>query len=356
LPPGDGSELLAVAWGVGAVALGLTVALALQVLVFRARNNRRDRRRRRVFETWRPLLFAHLLGNGPPLPALERGQDEDFLLLWNQLQDGIRGESHARLVAVAEAIGGREAARRLLQRGDTLGLLLAVRTLGYLGHPADYDDLLRFADDRRPYLCLAVGYALARVDRHRAPADLLPRLAARPDWPVALFAMALAEADPGELSAAMGALQVRLGAAELVRLLPLTAFLPPEAANRILRELLERSADSGARSDDPEVLCGVLRAVRDPALLPVVREASAHAAWSVRTQAAAALGRVGAAEDRPALVALLRDPSWWVRYRAAQALTSGRFGPVEEIVAAAEALQDRFARDIVQHALAEARP
>jgi HEAT repeat protein len=237
----------------------------------------------------------------------------------------------------------------MLARGDTLGLLLAVRTLGYLSHPADYDDLARFADDRRPYLCLAVAYALARVDPLRAPADLLPRLARRHDWPVALFAMALAEADAVELSRALGALQAALAPPELVRLLPLTAFLPQEAACRILRELLDRS-------DDPEVLCGVLRAARDPALLEVVRAACRHEAWSVRTQAAAALGRVGTAEDRPALFALLGDPSWWVRYRAAQALLSGRFGPPGEIAGEAARLPDRFARDIVQHALAEARP
>ncbi len=346
---GDGSERLAAAWAVGACALGLTLVLALQVLVFRLRNARRERRRRRVFDAWRPLLFEHLLGTGPPLPVLRREDDEHFLLLWNQLQDGIRGESRARLDSVAEAIGARDAARRLLGRGDILGLLLAVRTLGYLSHPADYDDLLRHADDRRPYLCLAVAYALARVDPHRAPADLLPRLSRRHDWPVALFAMALSEADPGELAMALRALQGRLSPEEVVRLLPLTAFLPPDASSRILSDLL-------ARSHDPEVLCGVLRAARDPSLLPVVRGASRHEAWSVRTQAAAALGRMGTAEDRPALFALLRDPSWWVRYRAAQALTSGRYGPPGGIVEEAERLEDRFARDIVRHALAEARP
>lgn len=76
---------------------------------------------------------------------------------------------------------------------------------------------------------------------------------------------------------------------------------------------------------------------------------------TVRTQAAAALGRVGTPEDRPALFALLRDPTWWVRYRAAQALTSGRFGAPGEIAAEADQLGDRFAREMFQHALAEVR-
>jgi HEAT repeat protein len=75
----------------------------------------------------------------------------------------------------------------------------------------------------------------------------------------------------------------------------------------------------------------------------------------VRVQAARALGRVGEPADRDILVAMLRDPEWWVRYRSAHALAARPFATPEEIVAAAAGLGDRFARDIVSQALAEAR-
>jgi HEAT repeat protein len=95
--------------------------------------------------------------------------------------------------------------------------------------------------------------------------------------------------------------------------------------------------------------------VRSPALLPQVRRACEHEAWTVRTQGAAALGRIGGMPERDILLRLLRDPQWWVRYRAAQAMTSGRFGSAAEVTALAAGLHDRFARDIVRQALAEGR-
>ena len=342
------SDLVGVVWWVGWLAIALTVALALQVLVMRDRNRTRERRRARVFATWRPLLFEHLLGGASALPPLPARDEEDFLLLWNQLQDGVRGEARARLNALAESVGAHAAARRLLSRGTALGRLLAIRTLGQLGRAADYDDVARYLDERRCYLCLAAARALMHIDVRRAPDDVLQRLPARPDWPVPLFATALSEANPERLGAQFRALQGRLSPAELVRLLPLTSLLAGPFADATLADLLTASVD-------PEVVCAVLRAVRGPALLDHVRRACTHPVWAVRTQAAAALGRVGGSGDRDALLALLKDRQWWVRYRAAQALTSGRFGPVAEIVELADRLQDRFARDIVAHALAEER-
>jgi HEAT repeat protein len=341
-------DLVGVVWWVGWLAVGLTVALALQVLVMRERIVRRERRRERVFATWRPVLFERLLGGAPALPPLPVGDEEDLLLLWNQLQDGVRGEARGRLNALAEAVGAPAAARRLLARGTALGRLLAIRTLGQLGRAGDYDDVVRYLDERASYLCLAAARALVHIDPRRAPDDVLRRLPERPDWPVSLFATALSEANPERLAAQLRALQGRLPAAELARLLPLTSLLPEQIADGFLGDLLSTSAH-------PEALCAALRAVRGPALRDQVRRACAHPVWAVRTQAAAALGRIGEPEDLGPLLALLRDPQWWVRYRAAQALTSGRFGSAAEIVALADRLQDRFARDIVAHALAEVR-
>jgi HEAT repeat protein len=110
-----------------------------------------------------------------------------------------------------------------------------------------------------------------------------------------------------------------------------------------------------ATTDDPEVVAAALKRVESPRLLPHVRRACAHGEWVVRTQAAAALGRVGDRGDRDELLRLLCDRGWWVRYRAAHALLSGRFGPAAEVAEAALALGDRYARDAVTHVLAEVR-
>ncbi len=336
------------AGAVGLLALALTLALALQVLAMRRRTALRERRRGRVVATWRPLMFQWLLGDEPALPALARSDEEPFLLLWNQLQDGVVGEARARLSRLAEAVGAHGMARRSLRREDALERLLGLRTLGYLAREGDYGEVVRHLDDRRTYLCMAAARALVHIGPARAPGDLLPRLAMRADWPVPLFVTVLAEADAEAVALRFREMLPGLARAQLIRLLPLVTVVDGRTAEGVLAGLLSASGDV-------DVLAAALKRVESPGLLPHVRRACSHAEWAVRTQAAAALGRIGERPDREALLRLLCDASWWVRYRAAQALLSGRFGAPAEIAALAVGLGDRFARDIVEHVLAEVR-
>ncbi|HVI96145.1 MAG TPA: HEAT repeat domain-containing protein [Anaeromyxobacter sp.] len=337
---------IAAAWAIGLVALTITVGLALQVLAMRARSVRRERRRDAVLAAWRPVLFERVLGGAPPLPAVSRRDEDTVLLLWTQLQDGLRGDARERLNAVGAEIDAHAMARRRLARDAALDRLLGLRTLGYLGCVADYPDVALHLDDARPYLCLAAARALVHIDPARAPGDVLPRLAARGDWPVPLFATVLGEADAREVASRFRALHATVTSEQRVRLLPLLSVLDAAIGDEILRELL-------ANADAPDVLGAALRCVRSAGLLGDVRRLCAHPAWAVRTQAAAALGRVGGPAERDVLLGLLTDSQWWVRYRAAKALASGRFGGREEVTALASGLGDRFARDIVEHALAE---
>jgi len=333
--PSDG--FVELAWAVGAVTLALTAALALRVLFLRRGTARRERRREAVFARWRPILFEWLVGGDPALPPLAARDVDTFLLLWNQIQDGVRGDARDRLVALADRLGGRALALARLGRSDALGRMLALRTLGYVGSAADYEAVARDLDDRRVYLCLAAARALVFIDGRAAPGDLLPRMVLRTDWPVALFATVLAGASSAELAARFQALQPQLSAEQLVRLLPLVSILEPAPADAILGGLLHAGGD-------PDVIGAALKRARSPGLAPLARRLCGHEAWTVRTQAAAALGRIGGPADRDALVALLSDRQWWVRYRAAEALTNGRFGSAAEVRALAAGLDDRFAR------------
>jgi len=344
----NSDRFIAVAWIVAAAAIGVSLALTLYVVALRRRTAARERARERFVAAWRPLMFDHLVGAEPALPAVSPRDEESFLLLWIQLQDGLRGEARARFNSLAEAVGARGMARHRLAQTNPRGRLLALRTLGYLAAADDYGEVLRYLDEPRSYLCLAGARALVDIDRKRAPDDILPRLAVRVDWPVSLFSTVLAEADVARVPAWLREAVPRLSVEQLVRLLPLVSILDGPAAEDVLRDLL-------AADRDPEVLCAALKRVSSPALVPLVRRVCEHQAWPVRTQAAAALGRAGALPERDLLVRLLGDREWWVRYRAAQALCSGRFGPAAEIRTLAAGLQDRFAHDIVEHALAEGR-
>lgn len=346
---GAGSELLVrVALAAGLVAIGLSVAVAGQVLLMRWTKLRRERRRERFLDTWRPLLYEAALGSAPPAPTLAPRDEASFLLLWNQLQDGLRGPPREGLNQLARAVGARGAALRRLRRGGALSRLLALRTLGYLGQAEDYDRVLAFLDVRPSALCLAAARALAHIDPRRAADEIWGRLGAHPDWPVAQLATVLREADVSRLAEHFVGSATGMPSAELQRLLPLVSLLDERSAGLVVGELL-------AGTDDPEVLAGALKHVRSAALLPRVARLCGHQAWPVRTQAAAALGRIGGPPERGLLVGLLGDPQWWVRYRAAQSLLGGAFGSRSEIAALAQGLEDRFARDIVTHVLAEGR-
>lgn len=335
-----------VALGAGLVSVALTVGLALQLLWMRRVRIRRERRAERFLEAWRPLVFGAALGEAVSPPPLAVSDEATFLLLWNQVQGGLRGPPRAGLNHLARAVGGRALALRRLRQGDALDRILALRTLGYLGEPADFDRVLAFLDDRRTSLCLAAARALAHIDPRRATDAIWARIRSRPDWPLAQLATALREADTSRLAKALADAARDLPAPELHRLLPLVALLDDRSADAIASTALSSAAD-------PETLAAALRHVRGAALLPRVKDLARHQAWPVRTQAAAALGRIGWGGERPTLVRMLSDPQWWVRYRAAQALLSGRFGGREEIAALARGLEDRFARDIVAHVLAE---
>ena len=338
---------ITVAWAISSAALVVTIGLALQVLVMRERAARREGRRGRLFATWRPILFEYLVGGTPPVPTLSRRDEESWLLLWNQLQDGVRGEPRTGLNAVADAVGAQAIACRLLQRGDAVARLLALRTLGYLGREGDARLVAEHLDDAQGYLGLAAAGAMVHIDPTLAPDLILPRLVARVDWPVPLFATVLSEADPTRLVKRFRALMDGLSPEQIVRVLPLVSILDPGSRDAILGALLTLATDV-------DVVTAALKRVGSPALLDHVRRGCQHQAWAVRTQAAGALGRVGEPRDRDLLLRALSDPQWWVRYRAAQALSSGRFGPAAEIAKLAALLEDRFARDIVAHALAEA--
>jgi HEAT repeats len=351
----ESGTLVWIAFAAGLMSLGLSVLLALQVTWMRAVKRRFNRRHLRCLDTWRPVLYQAAMGETPAVPALAPQDEASFLLLWNQLQDGLRGRtSREGLNRVARMVDAHAAARRALRPRVAQERLLALRTLRYLGEPGDFELVRPLLDERGPTMCLAAARALFHIDRTAATPEVWRRLRRRTDWPLAQVAAVLRDSDLGDadmsgLAAAFAAQLPGLETAELKRLLPLLASFEEKAASAVVRRLL-------SPIQVPEVVSAALKQARGKELLPDVVRLCAHPAWPVRTQAAAALGRLGGPAERDLLLTLMGDRQWWVRYRAAQALLSGRFGDLEEISRLGGRLQDPFARDIFLHVLAETGP
>lgn len=354
-PSSESETLIRIAFATGLVSLGLTVLLALQVTWMRAMKRRRDRRHLRCLDTWRPVLYQAAMGETPEVPALAPKDEVSVLVLWNQLQEGLRGRTAREgLNRVAHAVDAHAVARRALRRSGAQDRLLALRTLRYLGGPEDLELVRPLLDEPGPTICLAAARALFHIDRTAATPELWRRLRRRTDWPLAQVAAVLHDADLGEaemttLAADFVAQVPGFEIAELRRLLPLLSIFGEKAAATVVRRLL-------SPAQVPEVLSAALKQARGAELLPDVVRLCDHPAWPVRTQAATALGRIGGTAQRELLLTMLADRQWWVRYRAAQALLSGRFGDPEAISLLRGQLQDRFARDILTHVLAETQP
>ena len=75
--------------------------------------------------------------------------------------------------------------------------------------------------------------------------------------------------------------------------------------------------------------------------------------WTLRNVVVVALANIDARAYRAELLEGLRDKEWWVRYNSAHALCA--HVPLAELEAVIPALDDRFAREILQFAIQETR-
>jgi hypothetical protein len=335
------------------VLLVLVLLLLLQIILLRVNLAARIAREQHFLEVWQPLLAAAIAGETVTLAHLARGNEVNFLKLWNHLQESLRGEAKQRLNEVAERCGVAQRSRVLLRRKELRLKLLALNTLGHLLDRSAWNDILQLARRPDPLLSLAAARALFQIDANAALRELRNELLERDDWPTAQLAILLQEigsagiftmlADTAsQLAATPRAAEVTM----LKRLLQLLEVAPYQHVILAIRSILSAAVDD-------EIVAQCLKYLREPVDLPFVRGNLSHPNWVVRLQAARALGRIGSREDWPKLAALLGDPVWWVRYRTAQTLVElvrGNAGVMAELRGQ---LSDRYALDMLEMVIAE---
>lgn len=351
--PGFGttSELIlrvALLTGLGAVFVALLVFLG--VVVLRARLVRTQRRRAAFNARWRPVLARAALDDDgavpmelPPLPQRDRRL---FLVEWNIFHDLLRGTAGERLNRLARRLDIGDYALRLIKGRSLTDRMLAAVTLGHLRDLNAWDLLLEMLDNENTLISLVSARALISIDPAAAIPLVLPVIRDREDWSTVRVADLFMEAGAAAVS---GPLEEAIVTCPPEQVPKLIAVLPEAArpvSQRIISRLLREPTDDRIKS-----IC--LRILENPRDLPVVRELTAHARWHVRMNAAVVLGRLGLPQDRDTLVGLLSDPEWWVRYRAAQALEAMPFLGRQELAQIREEVEDEFARDILEHVLAE---
>jgi hypothetical protein len=328
----------------------LYLVLVAQLFLARLRNSRRTRRQDRIERTWLPILVAETAEVPDELPRLDANDLIPFLTLWNQLQESFTGDITQRLNEVARRVGADAQARRMLERRSLRQRLLAVSTLGHLGDRSDqpsWHALVGLTSDRDGMLSLAAARALTRIDAGAALPVILPRLIEREDWSKNYVLGMLVELGADVVSGPLtqAALQVPPDRAQ--KLLQYFSAAHVADAVPVVRAII-------ARTTHVECLAACLRVFADVDELDTVREYLRHPSWQVRVQAVNVLGRLGGNGDYQALLPLLSDPEWWVRYRAAKTLCALPGVDLSRVRVLSEQHHDMFARDMLVHVLAEA--
>ena len=337
---------LRLAAGVGASAIALTFVMAAIVIAMRTRALRLARRNAAVLAKWRPVLARAAAGEVVDVPQLPAAQCLPLLLLWNQLQESLRGESHDRLNVLGERLGLYSLARRLEDSRYLAARVLGHATLGHFAVASDWQRLDEGMQELNTPASLAAARALLRIDAQAAAPHVIERYLAHSDWPAPRVGTLLRESPHEAIAASFVQRLVDGSLYERLRLLPLLRFAEVPNIDSVLDRLVRTSRE-------PQVLSIALRQLHGPAALPDVRKLTAHQDPLVRSAAAQALGRIGNGDDHDVLLSMMSDSNWWVRYRAAQALLGMPRMGADDVVQLRRTVGDRYARDMLDHVMAE---
>lgn len=332
------------------VAVLFTVVLLFYALGLRLAHVLYRHEMRRLRKHWWPV-FAQAIavgGNDRFVRVPRRITFSRLYLLreWCRFRSLVKGDCAGGLESIAVKLRFRRLARSLLHRRSFENRLLAVQALGYLGDVVSWNQLHRLMLEPNVTVSISAAAALVRIDAQDAIQDVIAQVGERENWPRTQVGRILNTAGPDIVS------QPLCDAIERAR---------PDVAVRLLRfyesahvgDIDSLVATVAISRTDPPLLAAALKAVRGHLPTFLCKRLAHHDAWYVRMQAATLLGRFGRREDYRILEPLLSDPEWWVRYRAAQAITRLPFLGSASLQKLRERQTDPYARDIFRHALAE---
>ncbi len=330
------------------VALCAALINAILVIAIRLYRQFRERRDATLLATWEPLLYGTASGARMSTPKVCPRDLRLFLGLWNHLQESVQGEATKALNEFLIRGGFVPHMLNMLAARNPSTRLIAITAAGHLRDRAAIEPLLKFARDRMPVLSFTAARALLRIDVTHTLPLLLDDILSREDWPIAALAAIFRELGANTITAPLLAIPWHFPPHAARRFLPLLAQAHYEAVAPALRAWL-------GTVEDPEVLAMAFELLRSRDDLPILAQGAGHANWLVRMATAKALGPLVRKEEQGLLIQLLRDSSWWVRYRAAQALVKLPDMRNEDLLNLRLTIGDRFAADMLAHAMAEPR-
>lgn len=310
--------LLATAWVLAALS-----ALSWLGCYLRRRSQlRREARERAAEAELTELLVEQAASPQPddtPFQNLPRWRQRVFLRVLTSLLEQIQGGGRDRLIALARAAGVREILHEALRHGRIPDRINAARVLGNFGDAPAATALAAALHDTKLGVRLAAAGALLN---HPGGTLTLREF---------LDALRFSDRDP---SLALADILFRLPAPWQHEAITMLRGGLPANWRRMLAIALGRTRTGGAfeaiaslsREDDPRLRSAAwigLAELGDPAAHALLPQGLADRSSDVRLAACHCAKRLPAVDCVPALSRLLlTDDDWWVRYRAAQALTT----------------------------------
>lgn len=334
------------AFWLGVAVAAMTLLMLVVIIIMRQVVLHRERVHARAVEFWSTILVADPGFETGPIPPLPNRDLPGFLQVWNEVHEPLHGDTTEHLARVAREVGLEPRLYKHLGHGSFHGQLVAIIALGHIQNIDSFHHVERFIDDKNPIVSLCAARALMQIDPKRAVSKFVPQIVRRGDWSQGSVASILHEVGADQVTQELSEATLQANAQIAPRLIRFLASVSPEAAAPIIRNTLLSSKDERLISTCLQVMTN-----RDD--LDCVRPLLAHPRWHVRMQAAVTLGRLGVPGDEQRLIAILSDEQWWVRYRAAQALRHLSFIDVDDMLRIQQAQTDGYARDIIQHVLAE---
>ncbi len=316
---GDVTELIVQFGWTATAGIHVFAALILSwVLFLQLLRRRKLTRQKALMQVWQPLLVECLIDFPPALPSVDPRDRELLLLLWNHFQETVRGQACDQLNVVAKQAGLDKEAMQYMSHRSLRHRLLAIATLGRLKEDTAWEVLAQLGRSENTILSLEAVHALIRINPGRAVPLVAQWIGRRSDWSPLKITSILSEAGPHVVADTLARI---IHTSEPHVLARLIKHLASTRCTLALPFLREKTVSSKAADDVMAACLSFFGECSDPLDLPAIRAHLGHPTWFVRLQAAAALGKMGLAEDEILLIGLLDDSHWWVRYRAAEALT-----------------------------------
>ena len=336
-------------WSIAAVLVA-TVTLLVYTIGLRVATVSAERRRRAFVNRWRDVFALSVMSadaaRETPLPKIRRSDQVDLLEEWNRTCSMVEGDAIGNLVTLAKRTHIPELAMKLFRRRRISSRILAVQTFGHLRAKDMRDEIRDLVDDENTALSITAAAALVDIDPDFGISVVAPLINERRDWPRTRVSTILRQAGSSRISEPMYRAIRSADNNGKTYLLQFARLVEPEVLDALVTDLIRETNDAG-------VLNASLKLVSGYHGVPRIASLTKHSVWFVRMQAAKVLGRIGQPEHLKLLEALLSDREWWVRYRAAQAITALPFLGPNQLRKLRRQQDDRYAADILQQSFAE---